>query len=105
MITSFPPNILICTDARYGHPKAFLQEDALQLMVDQLAQKEPDAGWDTHDISQDETVRGRLLHAGDGQCAEYQAVSGKGRTLRIVIGQFDRYGAAEVKEIREQSSL
>ena len=103
MITSFPPGILICIDARYDRPRAFLQEDALQLLVDRLAQQDPAAGWDSHDIAEDETVRAQLVGSSDGLIAEYQAVTRDGRRLLFTVGQFDRYGAAEISQMRQQA--
>ncbi len=80
---------------------AFLQEDALQLLVDRLAQQYPDQGWDTHDIAEDELVRGKLVGSKDGLSAEYQATTQDGRKLLFTVGQFDRYGAAEVSQMRQ----
>ena len=103
MITSFPPGILICIDARYDQPRAFLQEDALQLLVDRLALQDPAAGWENHDISEDETVRAQLVGSRDGLTAEYQAVTRDGRKLLFTVGQFDRYGAAEISQVVQQA--
>ena len=102
MITAFPPNILVCVDKKYPRPRAYIQEDALQLYVDQLAEENPEAGWDTHDISEDEIVRARRSHTDydDGETAEYTGRTRAGKTLCCTVEQFDRNGGARVRDFR-----
>ena len=100
MITAFPPDILVCTDERYSRMQAFLSEDALQLKVDQLAEENPAAGWQSHDIAQDATVRARLLRSEEGRSAIYVSRSAPKQYFRI--GQIDRRGAADVLSLSLQ---
>lgn len=99
MITSFPPRILLCIDAKYGKPRAYIHEDALQLVVDDLAVSEPDAGWENHDISEDETLRATLVKSEDGITAIYKATLSTGEKATFEVSQFDRKGGADAKQI------
>ena len=102
MITAFPPQILVCIDKKYKAPRAFIQEDAMQLMVDDLARQFPDQGWDRHDISGDETVRARRIEgASDGEHCTYQGKTQSGRTLTFRVLQFDRNGCAKIDQMLE----
>ena len=87
MITAFPPRILICIDQKYGQPKGYLHEDALQLFVDELAAEHPDQGWDDHDIYDDETVRASLLKSLDGEKAIYEAMLPNGQKASFEVEQ------------------
>lgn len=95
MLTSFPPNILITPDERYATPVAFINEDAWNLYVEGLAERDPQGGWAMHDISLDKRVRARLLQSEDGRSAIYEEMFAKEKPLRFRIGQIDREGKAE----------
>ncbi|MBQ7607337.1 MAG: hypothetical protein IJU76_05145 [Desulfovibrionaceae bacterium] len=102
MITAFPPNILICLDKKYPETRAYIQEDALQLYVDQLAEENPEAAWDTHDISEDKIVRARRIPVehDDGETAQYTGRTLDGKAFCCTVEQFDRNGGARVRDFR-----
>ena len=102
MITAFPPQILLCLDEKYGQPKAFLHEDAMQLMVDRLEESDPEGNWGMHDIAEDYTVRANLIRSENGEKAVYQAKKKDQTLLHVTIGQFDRSGKALVEELIER---
>lgn len=99
MVTSFPPRILVCIDAKYAAPRAYISEDALQLYVDELALQDKDAGWDTHDIYDDQLVRATLVKSEAGITALYKAKLPTGQTVLFEVEQFNAQGAASVKQL------